>query len=265
MGIHFYEESPSPPSEQKGRLTPCRSLVESGIPFVVWAEDALSIIHRVPTGLFDQQLLVREGDVSHVAQIISEKHNYSVLDLSSDKRWNDYKIYNPEHPSAFQGHPSILLGHNNMETVLKYELPDRILIHAASIYHVDIDDVSRTCLNPNPPGPEFASIRFPTLPAFHDSLIDTLHEPPLPFIHIRFQDLIKVFLSYLKLYTLSKEGITTEETPPERLGVTPQCLEALDAVKDENKPHLARLFLRIPDFGDPVNALERKLIKEARW
>ncbi|KAJ8501729.1 hypothetical protein ONZ45_g12039 [Pleurotus djamor] len=265
MGIHFYDESSCPPSEQRGRLTPCRSLVKSGIPFVVWAEDALSIIHRVPTGLFDQQLLVREGDVSHVAQIISEKHNYSVLDLSSDKRWNDYKIYNPEHPSAFQGHPSILLGHNNMETVLKYELPDRILIHAASIYHVDIDDVSRTCLNPSPPRPEFSSIRFPTISSFYDSLIDTLHEPPLPFIHMKFRMMIMNFLAYLNLYTLSKDGITTEDTPLERLGVIPQCLEVLDGVKDENKPYLTRLFLRTPDFGFPVNALERGLIKEARW
>jgi hypothetical protein len=56
MGINFYSTSPSPPSQQAGRLKPASHLLKVGIHSIVYAEDALSIIHRVPTTLFDQHL-----------------------------------------------------------------------------------------------------------------------------------------------------------------------------------------------------------------
>ncbi|KAF9496477.1 hypothetical protein BDN71DRAFT_1446220 [Pleurotus eryngii] len=263
MAIHFYDESPSPLGEQLARLRASSLLVRSKIPVVVWGEDALSIVHRVPTELFDQHLLVQDDRVSDAVAIICNELNYSPIDAANDDTWGDYKIYNPARPFAFEGTPTTLLQHNDLNVTYKTLEPDRILIHAASTFQYALQDLSRSCLNPSPPSPESAEVRFPTIAAFYDSLLDMMFEPPLKFVHFRSYQLLRTFVAYLTTYNVSDEGITKAGAPPGEFGLIPSCLQVLDEVKDENKPHLARPFLEMPVDRELVS-LERSLIRQAR-
>ncbi|KAJ8693353.1 hypothetical protein PTI98_008356 [Pleurotus ostreatus] len=263
MAIHFYDESPSPLGEQLARLKASSLLVRAKIPFVVWGEDALSFVHRVPTELFDQHLLVQDDRVADAVAIVCNELNYSPIDTANDDTWGDYKIYNPARPFAFEGTPTTLLQHNDLNVTYKTLEPDRILIHAASTFHFPLQDLSRSCLNPSPPSSEAAGVRFPTVAAFYDSLLDMLLEPPLTYVHFRSYQLLRTFVAYLTTYNVSDEGITKTDAPPGEFGLIAPCLEVLDEVKDENKPHLARLFLEMPADRELVS-LERLLIRQAR-
>ncbi|KAG9221530.1 hypothetical protein CCMSSC00406_0009353 [Pleurotus cornucopiae] len=263
MAIHFYDESPSPPGEQLARLRASSLLGRCKIPAVVWGEDALSIVHRVPTELFDQHLLVQDERVADAVEIICNELNYSPIDATNDDAWGDYKIYNPARPIAFEGTPTTLLQHNDLNVTYKTMEPDRILIHAASTFQFPLQDLSRSCLNPSPPSPESAEVRFPTIAAFYDSLLDLSLEPPLKFVHFKSYQLLRTFVAYLTTYNVSDEGITKTHAPPGEFGLIPSCLQVLDEVKDENKPHLARIFLEMPVDRELVS-LERLLIRQAR-
>jgi hypothetical protein len=73
MGFSRYNHSPSNAAEQLARLGPAHAIVKHGIPCAVFAEDALSIVHRVPTCLFDLQLLVPDAQLQDaVAAICAE-------------------------------------------------------------------------------------------------------------------------------------------------------------------------------------------------
>ncbi|THH17587.1 hypothetical protein EW146_g3267 [Bondarzewia mesenterica] len=58
MVTHFYDSSTDSVSTQDTRLNPARAMTDAQIPCLVWAEDALSFVHLVPTCLFALQLLV---------------------------------------------------------------------------------------------------------------------------------------------------------------------------------------------------------------
>ncbi|KAJ7592919.1 hypothetical protein C8J56DRAFT_485313 [Mycena floridula] len=65
--------------------------------------------------------------------------------------------------------------------------PDSGLIHPASTFHFDIQDSSRTLINPNLLESSLdkatRSIRYPTLAAFYDSFIDTKCRTLFPAFH----------------------------------------------------------------------------------
>ncbi|KDQ31669.1 hypothetical protein PLEOSDRAFT_1100206 [Pleurotus ostreatus PC15] len=109
MAIHFHDESSSPPGEQLARLKTSSLLVRSDIPFVVWGQDALAIVHRVPTDFFDQHLLVQDERVADAVETICREPRYSPIDTASDGRWGNYAMYNFIQPFAFDGTPTTLL------------------------------------------------------------------------------------------------------------------------------------------------------------
>lgn len=114
MAIHFFEESPSPPDEQLARLDPPISLLKAGIPCVVWAEDALSIVHRVPTCLFDQQLLVPDDCLEAATHAICSALPYARIMVDDQSRWKDIRYFNAECPHSFDLNvTTILLKHHN--------------------------------------------------------------------------------------------------------------------------------------------------------
>lgn len=116
MAIHFYDESPSPPDEQLARFEPPIALQKAGIPCVVWAEDALSIVHRVPTVLFDQQLLVPGDCLEAAAHAICSTLPYARLLDDNRAAWRDVRIYNPERPHVYDM--------NNTSLLLRHQDPD---------------------------------------------------------------------------------------------------------------------------------------------
>ncbi|KAK0450368.1 uncharacterized protein EV420DRAFT_1705965 [Desarmillaria tabescens] len=267
MGVHFYDRSPSGPDEQYARLGPPRSLLKAGIPCVVWAEDALSIIHRVPTVLFDQQLLVPDNYVKVAAQVICSDLPYSIRSTDNDERWKDFSRFNKDRPHAFDLNTStIFLQHDDPALAHETNKPVRIFVHAASVFHFDVQDPSRSCMNPSPPSEDSSSIRFPTLPAFYDAIVDTKHDPPLPFIHQKFEASLASFQSYLTMYTLSDKGITSVKNPAgDGRVLIPACLELLQKIKDENRPFLIRHFLSLKPLECHESEMERMVIKEERF
>ncbi|KAJ7160068.1 hypothetical protein C8R46DRAFT_1001245 [Mycena filopes] len=270
MGLHFYDESPSWPSEQRGRLGPPLAIFRAGIPCVVWAEDALSIVHRVPTGLFDLQLLVPDDKVPESVNALCGSLPYRVIAGGDDEdsHWRDTRLYNPDRPHAFKLGPAdtVILSHAEPGAADEEEAPRRILLHRASTSHFDMNDASRTMLNPDPPDPDFAPLRFPTVSAFLDSTVDTLYEPPVPMQHLNFRMHLRVCVGYITLYTLSDQGIMFVTDPDTNEPVLlPRLFEVLDAAKEENRPTLIRHCLRLPQGAYEVCALERQALKAARF
>ncbi|KAJ6466284.1 hypothetical protein C8R45DRAFT_1064105 [Mycena sanguinolenta] len=250
----FYDESPIGPPWQRARLGPPLSILEAGIPCVVWAEDALSIVHRVPTSLFDLQILVPDGQVADAANAICAKLPYLTLDGDApDSHWHDYKIHNPDRPHAFILSPKDTLVLQHSDSSPTWEEPSRILVHRASTFYFDITDASRTILNPEPPGEAFAAIRFPTITAFLDALVDTEHEPPIPFHHMRFYHHLQTCMGYLSLYTLFDKGKHFT------------VLQVLDQFKEENRPRLTRYFMGIKQLRFEDSVMERRSLKADRF
>ncbi|KAF5341277.1 hypothetical protein D9758_017624 [Tetrapyrgos nigripes] len=280
MGVHYYEESPSWPAEQNGRLGPPAAVINAGIPCVVFGEDALSIVHRVPTDLFDQHLLVPDHMIDQAINSICNSFSYSWKETDPVHRWNDFKVVNPQCPHAFNLNVSTkLLVHDNPESTFETYQPERILVHGASVFHFDIHDPSRTCLNPKPPFPQSCRVLFPTLPAFYDAYIDTYHEPPHPFVHMKFKSWINTGQAYLTQYTLSDKGITSKfesvvdadadasvsEKENKKRVIIPACLELINQVKEENRPRLIRNFLLMKPLDLPLSSEERMIIKAERY
>ncbi|KAJ7741305.1 hypothetical protein B0H16DRAFT_1676270 [Mycena metata] len=265
MGLHFYDDSPSGPFEQRGRLGPPLAITQAGIPCVVWAEDALSIVHRVPTGLFDLQLLVPDDKVPEsVGALCASLPYHMIADEDNEtSHWRDMRQFNLDRPHAFKlgSTDTVVLSHVESSVARTEEVPERILVHRASTFHFDMNDTSRTMLNPDPPDPAFAHLRFPTVSAFLDSMMDTLFEPPVPMQHMKFQMRLAVYRGYIVLYTISDKGIfSTDEHV-----LLPRILEVLDTIKEENRPNLIRRYLDLPCGGYEVCALERQALKAARF
>ncbi|KAJ7698880.1 hypothetical protein B0H17DRAFT_926997 [Mycena rosella] len=264
MGLHFHDQSPSWPSEQRGRLGPPLAITKAGIPCVVWAEDALSIVHRVPTALFDLQLLVPDNQVPAAVKALCAQLPYNVIPNGDTEttRWRNTKLINPDRPHAFNLGPTetVVLAHADPEA------PTRILLHRASTFHFDINDTSRTILNPAPPDPAFALIRFPTITVFLDSVVDTQYEPPLPVQHYKFNQHLQMCIGYLELYTLSDKGVQwVPDAETNEHILLPQFLQVLDTVNEENRPSLIRDFMGLGRRGFEVPVLERRALKAARF
>lgn len=107
---NFYKDfSPCPFSEQLGRLGPPSVLLKANIPCVVHGEDALSIVHQVPTHLFDQHLLVPDDRLEAATHAICSVLPYTKSIIDAEDAWKDYRSFNPKCPHAFNLHKSTML------------------------------------------------------------------------------------------------------------------------------------------------------------
>src|ERR1700685_1133802 len=73
MVTHFYDSSADSGEIQDIRLKPARAISDAHIPCLVWAEDALSFAHSVPTCLFALQLLVPDGHVHEASSVVETR------------------------------------------------------------------------------------------------------------------------------------------------------------------------------------------------
>lgn len=139
----------------------------------------MGIVHRVPTlVLFDLQMIVPANKLQSAASLICSNHPYAPLgpmDLHEIDHWRDYKLLGESGPFVFDntGTSTILLHHTVPSRIREssYE-PNLVLLHVPSVYHIDLHDPTRTIFNPNPPDWASEDVRFPSLPAFIDSIID---------------------------------------------------------------------------------------------
>lgn len=271
MVAHFYDSSPSGPAEQEARLRPLIPLLRAGIPFVVIAEDALSIVHRVPTCLFEMQLLVPDHLVSMAARTLCTDSPYRISD-SASPRWSKRILKERRWgPSAWNATFTVPLVHISPETVEKqyWWNPTHILIHPQSSFHFDVSNKTLTCHNPDPPSPDLAPILYPTLPAFLDMLIELQHHPPVDHVEVNMH--LATTRSYLYMYSMADNTGALFDSEPWECGtptfdlnrLLPRCWTVLDEVKDENKLVVSRAIICAESSMKPEwERFERNLIKQ---
>lgn len=181
------------------RLKPARAITHAGVPCLVWAEDALSFAHFVPTEMFALQLLIPDKDIERAAQAITSGLPYRRL-TEPHKDWLDFEFMDPDQWSCFPN--SIRLELTLPQSSRHEDDPVDIYIHPASWFYFDVKDDSRSVSLVPPLAPANSALRFPTRTAFLDSLISNILDPPTGVRHGKLDARLFTYISYINLYTL---------------------------------------------------------------
>ena len=243
------------PEDQLSALRAAYTLLQAGIPHVVWGEYAMAIAHCVPIGhgFFDLQLLVSPYDIVQAAHLICLKHPYTQVDIREAEYW-------PGDPKYLKPSSTVFLRHQDNPNCYDTNEPPNIYLHTASAFHFDSQDPTVITSDPNPPDESSRQLLYPSLPAFCNAIIDTIHEPPLPFYHHIFYWRWLGKLDSLCGYTVGVNRFTKKKGK-----LIGSCEWLLQAVKEENRPFLSRLLLDLRFLPLQTSAFERILIKDARW
>ena len=220
--LHFYAECPYGLDEQEIRLGAARVLVNVGIRYLVHFEDALAFIHFVPTVLFGLHFVVADQDADRAANAITnalpyhvhtgvvEQYCESILRDPAQTRMYTTSTY------LWRSVPPV-----NGESML-------LFVHPQTRFNIDVGDYTRSV--PLPPFPD--SIRFPTLAAFLDSIIeDHLNPSQAGYISGRESDRFSVYMSYVCLYNLRHEGPAVLPNGD----LYPNCAEVVQSLRPENR------------------------------
>jgi hypothetical protein len=159
MGLHFYDSSTDSAETQHIRLAPARAITHAGIPYLVWAEDALSFVHFVPTSLFSLQLLVPDEHLEDAASAILSKLSYK-RHKEPDLEWRGFPFADREERSCFP--ESIFFEMTKPPHLRSEDDPETILLHPMSYFSFDIRDHSLSVTLVPPLPTENSEIRFPT-------------------------------------------------------------------------------------------------------
>lgn len=224
MGTHFYDSSTDSVETQGVRLKPARAISDAYIPCVVWAEDALSFAHFVPTSLFALQLLVPDEHIQAACSEIASHLPYNKVE-APNQSWLEHKFIDPNQPTCFPDSAHLTLTSRQHE-----DDPETIYIHPQSFFSMDVRNhgLSTTLA---PPLTD-SRIRFPTRTAFLDSLIDTLLDPPIGYRHWKLTQKLEVYIGYIRTYTLRAHPrvLPSGELESEHKSV-------LASLKPENRPY----------------------------
>ncbi len=251
----FCDEDQLSHEDQLSRLRAAHTLLEAGVHHIIWAENAMGIAHCIPISwpLFDLELLVSPYDITRAAHLICLKHPYTPVDVRRAQYWEG-------NPKGFNPLSTVVLRHRDHPHCYKANEPPDIYLHTASTFHVDIHDLSLTTTNPCPPDEASGRLLYPSLPAFCNSIIDSIHEPPLPFYHLNFSLHWMGQLDLLCGYAVGEKGYYTKDGK-----LIGPCERVLQGIKEENRPFLSRLFYDLGNLTLQASAFERILIKDARW
>ncbi|KAH9924108.1 hypothetical protein B0H21DRAFT_153401 [Amylocystis lapponica] len=252
--LHLYDSSIYCAEAQDTRLRPARAVTDANIPCLVWAEDALAFVHCVPTVLFAFQLIVPDEHVQAAATAITSHLPYQQM-TDPHPHWLDYKHMDAAEPSCFPS--SVLLQHTSPADRVEYD-PEDIYVHPQSYFSFDVRDPSLSVSLVPPLPPRNASIRFPTLVAFMDSLIATQLDPPLGFRHLKFSQRLKVYFGYLMLYSPVLHAMPRELFNGE---LEPGHAKVMDSLKAENR-HFFYTFARVITKGWDDEVQERRTTLE---
>lgn len=233
---HFLNRCSYEPAHQHARIAIARVLTEHGIDNVVWAEDALAIIHNTPTGLFTLQLLVRDNQVALASEVISRYLPYN--DGGRDPDWFDFRLVKHRNGDSYCYPKSKCLVRRNASELDSMEWspdPKNVHIHPQSFFHFDMDSprsiVKGSDISDLPPSD--ANVRFPTRGAFADALIESLLYHPSGDYNFKLHTRLQTFLAYLTLYSLKEEMHVTNTGD-----LTENSTELLLEVSEENRPFL---------------------------
>ena len=251
MVTHFYDSSTEGVETQHIRLKPARAITDENIPYVVvWAEDALSFAHTVPTSLFALQLLVPDEQIHAASSAIAKRLPYVQIREPS-QNWLEHKFIDRSQPTCFPKSIHLRLTKSQHE-----DDPEDIYIHPQSFFSMDVrnHDLSTSLVPPLPSSN--SQIRFPTRTAFLDSLIDTMLDPPIGFRHWKLTQSMEVYIGYLITYTLRAYPriLPSGELEPEHKSV-------LLSLKPENQPYFDGRIRR-SSLGWFADVKERRSILE---
>ncbi|KAF9558854.1 hypothetical protein CPC08DRAFT_691708 [Agrocybe pediades] len=193
-----HDHCPFSIEDQEQRLLPALKLSEARIPCIIYGEDALVFAHFVPTLQFNfHRVVVADSKKDVAAALIADSFDLKSYtggrELSHESILADATrplIY--PHSAHLEVPPS---GPLNESTI--------VLIHPQSFFNLDVDDYSRS--TPLPPFPD--NIRFPTLPAFLDSMFDTLLDPNWGHCSQRGGRALTLWISYIFDYKLRQNPL----------------------------------------------------------
>lgn len=206
MGIHFYDECVESVATQDRRLKPARAVADAGIPCVIWAEDALSFAHFVPTALFGLQILVPDDCVQHAVDTITASLPYEIG--TPDPEFCEYEFFRHDGATPHPFPDAVFLElSNDARSTLREDDPETIIVHPQSYFHINALDHSSTKSLVPPLPDRNASLRFPTLAGFFDSLISTIYDPTIGYRHYRLSVYLGNFLGYLETYPLRARAV----------------------------------------------------------
>ncbi|KAJ7068749.1 hypothetical protein C8F01DRAFT_1119171 [Mycena amicta] len=236
--FHYYDEATEGPDSIRARLSPALDIIASGIPCVVWGEDALAYMFFVPNGLHALNLLVPDDQVTNSAIAVERGGEYTIMDPNEDDYNREKALRSQDRPHLFPN--SVSLKKIQFDVGVSEE-PPTVTIHPTSFWRFDIDDPSRsTPLIPSV-GAAYDPLRYPTGIALVDSLIETRLEPPTHnglSIH-RLDERIACWLNHLMLYYFSDEEGAKRDSAGEFL---PRLGEVVNGIKEENRPHFERYY-----------------------
>ncbi|KAJ7477192.1 hypothetical protein B0H11DRAFT_1295096 [Mycena galericulata] len=258
MGLHYYDECPDTVETQVLRLEPAAALTAANIPCLVWAEDALCFVHFVPTFLFALQLIVPDYKVEEASTTITSVLPYERMDKPS-KRWLENRLFDPDRRSVFP--PTSLYLKSTIPTDLRHEdEPGEVYIHAQSFFNIDVSDHSRSVTLESTLLPAFASVRFPTRPAFLDSLFETQIDPPHGHRLLRLSTVLGTYIGYLFIYTLRTHPRVLPDGQLE-----PEHASVCASLRPENRPLFEEFIRRTqPDPGGDRQRLARREFLKAQ-
>jgi hypothetical protein len=253
MVTHFYDSSPDSLEIQNTRLKPARAIADENIPCLVWAEDALSFAHFVPTSLFALQLVVPDDFLDVSSSAIESKLPYRRVP-GPHSAWLEFKFVDRNQPSCFPD--SIHLEATTSRNLRSEDEPETIYIHPQSFFSFDVRNPALSVSLVPPLPSSNARLRFPNRIAFLNSLIDTLLDPPNGFRHWKLTQNLEVYIGYLITYTLRAYPriLPNDELEPEHAAV-------IAGLKEENQ-HYFESRIRRSSLGWLPEVKERRTILE---
>ena len=265
----WYGYTPPPPHEQHQRLAALRRLTSREIPCILWAEDALNYVHRVPTCLNAQQILVPDDLLESASSVLQEgRPGYVAVPFTPE--FADY------FDGGGQGGPTpfprgILLNLNlSRDVPLDAQAaninevdpllpaPTYILLLPQSYFALDVRDKERFQSLVPPLPPSNAGILAPKYHTFLEGLVAFNIDPPIPLAptpHVKQRVTNDIFIGYLLRYRVQYEvdvlRSTTELLPEER-----KILAELTT--EEARWYIGKYFRRIAPGFDELREYNRR-------
>ncbi|KAJ7678915.1 hypothetical protein DFH06DRAFT_501235 [Mycena polygramma] len=255
---------PEPPTAEyiALRLHAATVLTESQIPCIVWGEEALRWIHRVPTFVFSTlHLLVPDDQLECASDTLTRLLPYAVVDPRTDDPhpWllvkGEKERFRAEGRLPYAAPSTIKLSHTAWVPgpVLtgigaRTDTPQHILLSPDSFFHLSATDarclVTLPSWNTVTLPPSLYELRFPALPNMYDTLTNAPNKSQYSF---GLCQKLREYLAYLHLYRFSayvKKWYKEVEDLPDSIR------EVGLALRQENQPRFWAMWLRNEPFSD---------------
>ncbi|KAJ7477193.1 hypothetical protein B0H11DRAFT_1294977 [Mycena galericulata] len=196
---------------------------------------------------------VPDDKIEEAATIITSGTQYERVD-SPPKEWLECSIFDPACGSCF---PSSLYLKSTVPADLRnWDEPKEIYLHPQSFFNIDVSDHSRSVTLASTLPPTFAALRFPTRPAFFDSLLETRTDPPHGRRSFHLSTTLASYIAYLFTYTLRAYPNVLPDGQLE-----PEHARVCASLRPENRP-LFEEFIRPRTQCDPGGDRQRLARRE---